>query len=191
MQYKAVIIGATTGGPNALRTILKKMPKDFPIPIIIVQRIPQGLFAESLAEALDEASEIKVRILHENDQLHNNEAVLIPGGYNLKLLHESNSIQLISGDDPENSPSISETLKQAEHYFNGPVILAILTGICLEDDLIKNVKDLISAGSHVITQKPETCFIEDLPQTIIQAGLSNDNIDLNDISEHLSRLANK
>lgn len=183
-MYKAVIIGASTGGPNALRTILKKVPEDFPLPILILQRIPQGLFAESLAEALDEVSPIKVRILNTEDHLKTNEAVLVPGGFNIKLLSD-NEIKLVPSDDPENSPSISQTLEQ----FNGcsPVLFTVLTGISLEDELVNSIKAIKDKGGKTIVQSPETCFIDDLPQIVISSGLADEIIALEDISQELAK----
>ncbi len=191
MYYKAIIIGASTGGPSALRTILKSLPKSFPIPILVVQRIPQGIFAESLAEALDEASDITVRILKEKDVIHQDEAVLIPGGFNLTFEDENNTIKLVPGDDPDNSPSISSTIKQAGSFFKGPIIFSVLTGICLEDHLINEAKNLSDHNGYIVVQKPETCFIDDLPQTIIQSNISNDIIELERMGPILTELSGK
>lgn len=191
MYYKAVILGASTGGPSALRNILKEIPNDFPLPIIIVQRIPAGLFAESLAEALDEASDFKVRILKEEDEIHDNEAVLIPGGLNVNFEGSKNVVKLSPGNDSENSPSISYTVKQAIAHFKGPLILSILTGICLDDNLVEETRSLIEQNGNVLVQKPDTCFIEDLPQTIIQSGVSNEIVELNQMAKNLVMLANK
>ncbi len=189
MFYKAIIIGASTGGPSALRAILKQLPEQFPIPIIIVQRIPPGLFAESLAEALDEASPLKVRILKENDSINSNEAVLIPGGFNISFA--DNKITMIKGDDAENTPSISYTINQCISHFKEPLIFSILTGICLDNDLIQAVQFIKEQKGYVLAQNPESCFIGDLPQTIIQAGLANDVVNLEKISQSLIQLQQK
>ncbi len=191
MFYKAIIIGASTGGPSALRTILKSLPKLFPIPILVVQKIPQGIFAESLAEALDEVSDITVRILKEKDVINQHEAVLIPGGFNLIFEGDKNSIKLIPGEDSENAPSISTTIKQAISFFKGPIIFSVLTGICLEDHLIDEAKKLCHHNGYIITQKPETCFIDDLPKTVIQANISNDIIELDRMGPVLTQLSSK
>ena len=188
MSYKAIILGASTGGPSALRTILKNIPKNFPIPIIIVQRIPPGLFAESLAEALDEASDIKVRILKEEDTIQQNEAVLIPGGFNITFQGGGNKIKLIPGDDPENSPSISYTIGQTQAFFKEPIILSILTGICLDDNLTSESKKLKEQQGFIIVQSPDSCFIEDLPQTIIQENLADKVIALDKMGEEINSL---
>ena len=190
MQYKAVILGATTGGPSALRTILKQVPKDYPLPIVIVQRIPPGLFAESLSEALNEACNFNVKILKDDDFIKNNEANLIPGGFNLSF-NKSGKVKLLPGEDPENSPYISFTINQLLDYFNGPLILCILIGICLDEKLIPVIKLLKEKKGHVIVQKPETCFIEDLPKTIIQENLDDEIIELEKISEKLVILSGK
>lgn len=189
MFFKALIIGASTGGPSALRNILKLFPKQFPIPIIILQRIPPGLFAESLAEALDEVSKLNVRILKEDDQLNFDEAVLVPGGHNIYF--ENNKINLIKGSNLENSPSISHTLKQTLTYFNGPILVTILTGICLDNDLVEIVKTIKEKNGVIVVQNPESCFIGDLPQTIIQAGLADHIYPLETISTNIIDLANK
>ncbi|MDH4129880.1 MAG: CheB methylesterase domain-containing protein [Spirochaetota bacterium] len=189
MQYKAIILGASTGGPSALRNILKNIPKDFSLPIIISQRIPPGLFAESLSEALNEACNFKVRILKDDDKISNNEAILVPGGFNISF-NKSQNIKLLPGDDPENSPSISFTINQLLEYFNGPLILCILTGICLDDNLIPGIKALKEKNGFIIVQKPETCFIEDLPRTVIQEKLENEIVELDKISEKLVSLVN-
>lgn len=192
MQYKALIIGASTGGPNALRTILKKFPKNFPIPVIVVQKIPQGIFAESLAEALDEVCPVKVRVLLEEDKVVENEIVIIPGGFNIQLPSGSkNEVRLYSGDNLEDMPSISNTLLESLDFFKGPILVSILTGICLDESLSSVIKKVRDKQGYVVVQKPESCFIEDLPQTIIQSKEYDEIVDLDKISESLIKLVEK
>lgn len=180
-MFKAVVIGASTGGSNALRTILRNIPEDFPIPIIILQRIPQGLFAESLAEALDDISPLKVRILNNNDHLNNKEAVLVPGGYNIELNSPLLEINLVIDDNPENAPSISTTLKQ----FKESILFIVLTGISLEEDLVESIKLIKSKESLVFVQSPDTCFIDDLPNMVINSDLADAVIPLDQIATDL------
>jgi len=189
MYYKSIILGSSTGGPSALRVILKQLPKDFPLPIIIVQRVPPGLFAESLAEALDDACELKVRILNDEDSINPSEAVLIPGGFN--ILFDNDKVKLIKGTDIENSPSISHTITQSLGYYEAPVVLSVLTGICLDDDLIQETKILKEKNGWVTVQNPETCFIGDLPQTLIKANVTDDIIALDKIGNALISLSQK
>ncbi len=187
MSYNFIIIAASTGGPSALRIILKQMPKDFSIPIIIVQRIPPGIFAESLAEALNEISPLKVRVAFDDRPITKNEAVLIPGGYDIAFLN--NKFRLIKSIDSDNTPSISNTIKEAIEYYKNSIILTVLTGISLEKDLIDNIKMLKNEKGNVIVQSPSTCFISDLPQTVINENLHDNILPIDKIASGLTNLS--
>ena len=78
-QIDAVVIGISTGGPQALRVLIPQLPADFPVPVAIVLHMPIG-YTELYAEKLDEISGLKVIEGHEGDVLRPGQAILAPGG---------------------------------------------------------------------------------------------------------------
>ena len=79
-----VLIGTSTGGPRALQEVITKLPKNMKAPILIVQHMPAG-FTKSLAQRLNQLSEIEVKEAEDGDILQDGHAYIAPGGYHMRI----------------------------------------------------------------------------------------------------------
>lgn len=190
MKYKAAVFGASTGGPKALRVILKALKKELNLPIIISQRIPPGLFAESLSEGLNNITELNVRVFKEMEQLNVNDVLVVPGGFNLSYINKELTL-IQDSDDPNTAPDIGKTLEACQNFFQGPIISVILTGISMNVTFLKCSLELIKNNEgHIIVQSPESSFITDLPEKVINSKLYDKIIELPDIANNIMKLHN-
>src|SRR5699024_8776317 len=123
-----VAIGTSTGGPKALQSILRKFPKNFPAPIVIVQHMPAG-FTKSLAKRLDDICQISVKEATNNEKLQQGTAYIAPGDYHM-IINESYETIIFTDDARDgHRPSVNllfESLAKLRHINK---IAVILTGM--------------------------------------------------------------
>ena len=91
---KIVFIGTSTGGPRALQEVITKLPKNIPAPILIVQHMPAG-FTKSLANRLDQISQVRVKEAEQGDLIEKGTAYIAPGGYHLKIQKNGADFQIV------------------------------------------------------------------------------------------------
>ena len=87
-QMRLVVIGSSTGGPQALQTVITGLPKDFPCPVVIVQHMPAG-FTGALAQRLHGVAQVNVREAQDGELLEAGCVYIAPGNYHLRIRHES------------------------------------------------------------------------------------------------------
>lgn len=166
---KVVVIASSMGGPQAVRQIIPKMPKNFPAAIIIVQHMSKG-FTESLAKSLDRISEITVKEAVDKESLAKGVAYIAPQGYHLYI--EDAKILLRKGS-PINGviPSADCAMKSAAESYGPDSIGVVLTG--MGKDGAKGIEEIKKAGGRTIAQDRNTSVVFGMPQ----AALMTRNID--------------
>jgi two-component system chemotaxis response regulator CheB len=180
-----IVIGASTGGPQALHEILKGLPADFPLPIICIQHISNG-FLRGLLEWLAEQSRIKVRIA-EHGELPLPCTVYFPQeGTHLKI---DNDGRLLCSTEPPvygHRPSISVTMRSIAQYYRNSVIAVLLTG--MGNDGSEGMLTVKEAGGVTIVQDEESCVVFGMPKQAIELGGAEHILPLSAIGETLIRL---
>jgi two-component system, chemotaxis family, protein-glutamate methylesterase/glutaminase len=166
-----VLIGVSTGGPEALARIIPKLPAKLP-PVLIVQHMPP-LFTQTLAEKLDSDSELHVKEAEDGEIALAGSVYLAPGGKHLKVTagkrHEI--VLRITSDPPENNcrPAVDVLFRSAASAFPGLSVAVILTGMGRDGTL--GLRDLRASGVFSIAQDELTCTVFGMPKEAIQAGL--------------------
>ncbi len=188
-----IVIGISTGGPPALAEVLTSIRKPLNIPVIIVQHIPQ-YFSGPLAAGLREKSGQQVYEVADGMPLEPGKFFLSPGGAHLKLVKDSGpgSYQLrLSDDPPENScrPSVDYLLKSAVHSFAGNIAVLIMTG--MGSDGLSGARLVKKAGGYVMAQNGESCVVYGMPKAIVEAGLADEVLALNEIPAGIQRIARR
>lgn len=184
-SLRYVVIGSSTGGPNALYKILEKIPETIPVPIICVQHISDG-FSNSLIDWLDRCSKLKVKIMEENE-------VPIPG----KVYFPKDHCHLIvdsSGRLKESheasfnghTPSINITFQSfANHY--GPYTLGvILTG--MGEDGAQGLLSIKNRGGRTIGESQETCVVYGMPRVAKEIGALHFQLPIEEIANKIMSL---
>ncbi len=183
-----VVIGVSTGGPNALATIFSNLPR-LDVPIVIVQHMPP-IFTRLLAENLSSRSLMPVREASHNEEILPGEAYLAPGGKQMRLIPGSSGVRLLhlSDDPPENScrPSVDYLFRSVANHFPGKALAVILTG--MGDDGTAGLRLLKRTGSNVIAQDQASCVVFGMPKAAIDAGVVDIVAPLENIAGSITRL---
>jgi two-component system chemotaxis response regulator CheB len=181
VRYEAVIIGSSTGGPDALGQVIPFLNPNFPVPIIIVQHMPER-FTASLAMRLNESSEVTVCEASEGLRLEKGTAVIACGGKHLRLERNGNQIVARLTEDPHEHncrPAIDYTLRSAVEAFKGPLLTVILTG--MGRDGAAGCTLVREHGGEVIAQNAESCVVFGMPKAVINAGQADKILHLSKI----------
>lgn len=179
----AVVIGCSTGGPDALAQVVPYLNPDFPVPIIIVQHMPEG-FTCSLARRLNEASEIEVVEASDGLPFRKNMAVIARGGRHLQLERRSHSqvVARLTEDPHEHNcrPAIDYTIRSAIDVFEGRILTVILTG--MGRDGTEGCRLVRERGGETIVQAAEGCVVFGMPKSVINAGLADRVVSLPEVA---------
>jgi two-component system chemotaxis response regulator CheB len=168
-----VLIGTSTGGPQALTRLLKAFPANFPAPIAIVLHIPAG-YTGPLAERLNGECELEVLEARDGLELLPGRAVLAQAGLHLRI--ESEGERVIVQLDPEplasvHRPSVDVLFQSAARSLGRRALGVVLTG--MGDDGLAGSRAICEAGGQVLTETEESCVVYGMPRVVKEAGLSS------------------
>ncbi|PUA29696.1 MAG: chemotaxis response regulator protein-glutamate methylesterase [Cellvibrio sp. 79] len=183
---KILVIGASTGGPVALAEVLIALPANFPLPIVLVQHMPEN-FTKAFAERLNKQCKIQVREAVDGDQLQPGLALLAPGGKQLMLdKRNGGSVRVLPDDDRVTyKPSLDITFGSAANTYADKVLGVVLTG--MGSDGCKGAGLLKQCGSSLWSQDEASCVIYGMPMAVARAGFSDKVLSLKDIGPRLVR----
>jgi two-component system, chemotaxis family, protein-glutamate methylesterase/glutaminase len=183
-----VVIGVSTGGPNALTKLLAELPP-LGVPILIVQHMPP-IFTQLLAANLSAKSSVPVVEASHNQAALPDNAYLAPGGRHMRLVPVLTGAKLlqISDDPPEHAcrPAVNYLFRSVAHNFPGKALAVILTG--MGDDGTDGLRLLKSTGSTVIAQDEASCVVFGMPKAAIDAGVVDDVLPLDMIAGRIAGL---
>lgn len=180
-REKLIVIGASTGGTEAIKEILIDMPADCP-PILIVQHMPEG-FTKSYAARLDSLCEIAVAEAVHGERIIAGRAYLAPGGYHLSILRTgAHYICQISEEEPVNHhrPSVDVLFKSVTKQAKSEVIAIMLTGMG-KDGAIQ-MKQLHDLGHKTFAQDKASCVVFGMPKEAIERGAVDEVLPLDEIA---------
>jgi len=165
---RLLLIGASTGGPQALARILQGLPADFAAPILIVQHLPEG-FTHSLAARLQAFSRLPVREALATEPLVPGHVLIVPGNRQARCLRTG---QLECFEALHLSrPSVDLALFSAIDAFHRDVLAVILTG--MGQDGLEGVQRLKQVGGRCLAEHPSSCVVYGMPRAVIEAGLAD------------------
>lgn len=159
-EIRIVAIGASTGGPLALQTILTGLPKGFPVPVLIVQHIAAG-FVQGFVQWLGQSSGFPVRVPADNESLLPGQAYVAPDQFQMGVEIE-NRIRL-SKDEPENGlrPSISYLLRSVANVYGRKAAGILLTG--MGKDGVEQLRYMKEKGAVTMAQDEESSVVYGMP----------------------------
>jgi len=166
-KTEIVAIGSSTGGPAALHKLLTGLPGTFPLPIVIVQHISFG-FVKGLAEWLNDACEIRVKVGEQGERLQGGTAYIAPDDSHLQV-DRFNKITL-SSNEPVGGfrPSVTPLFQSAAHNYGAAAIGVILTG--MGSDGAAGMLAMKQAGALNLAQDEATCVVFGMPKEAIALG---------------------
>lgn len=194
-QVGVVAIAASTGGPNALVRVLKPLPRDLPVPIVIVQHLATG-FVHGFARWLDEHCALKVKLVEHSEQLVPGVAYLANDGTHLKVHKGPHSLgshiphfnlQLAEGPAREGfCPSASVLFESVADTFGPRALAVILTG--MGRDGVAGLGKVRAEGGRVIAQDRDSSVVFGMPCVAIEAGLADDILPVDAIADRILEL---
>ncbi|MFZ5808889.1 MAG: protein-glutamate methylesterase/protein-glutamine glutaminase [Chloroflexota bacterium] len=181
---KVVVIGASTGGPRALQTVVSQLNPNMPAAFLIVQHMPVG-FTRSLAERLNAVSELAVKEAEPGDTLENGRALVAPGGFHM-ILDTDGRIALNQNPTVHGvRPAIDVTLLSAAQHFGKACVAVILTG--MGRDGTNGASLVHSLGGKVIAEDESTCVVWGMPRSVTEAGAADEIVPLPEVHQAIAR----
>ena len=166
---KVVAIGASTGGTEALRSLLEVLPPDAP-GIVIVQHMPE-LFTRAFANRLDSLCNITVKEAESNDTVIRGRALIAPGNHHMLLKRSGARYYVEIKDGPlvcRHRPSVDVLFRSAARYAGQNAVGVILTG--MGDDGANGLLEMKQAGATTIAQNEATCVVFGMPNEAVKRG---------------------
>lgn len=181
---KVVIIGASTGGPKAIMDIMSRIPADCGANFLIVQHMPKG-FTKTFAERIAWYSALKVKEAEDGDKLLKNVCYVAKSGRHMAVerLSKEKNIFCLRLDDTALvnyvKPAVDVTMVSLAEAFSGKIIAVILTG--MGKDGLEGISKIKQKNGRVIAQDEASCVVYGMPKCVVNAGLADAVLPINDI----------
>jgi two-component system chemotaxis response regulator CheB len=181
-----IVLGISTGGPQALKYLIPQLPADFPVPIVIVMHMPVG-YTEMYAQRLNEISELKVSEAHEGDLIKPGSVLLAPAGRHLTLRRQASDEVVTHLDarpfDAPHRPSVDVMFQSAAEVFGNRTMGVVMTG--MGSDGKQGAAWIKSQGGLIFTEAEQSCVVYGMPGSVVEAGLSDKSIPLEQMAQSI------
>lgn len=182
---RLITIGISTGGPNALRGIIPFIPENLPVPIVIVQHMPEG-FTKEFAKSLNDISKLTVKEAEDGEAVVPGTVYIAPGDAHVKI-QPGMRIRLDRGE-PVNGhrPSADVLFESAARVTGAATVGIIMTGMGKDGAL--RLGDIYNCGGFTVAQNKESCVIFGMPGTAVEYGYVDAVCSPEKISEYFKNL---
>jgi two-component system chemotaxis response regulator CheB len=183
---KPVLLGSSTGGTQAIESVLLALPGDAP-GIAIVQHMPEK-FTAMYAQRLDGVCAMNVREARDGDRLERGVVLIAPGGRHMQMRKAGGQYFMTIADGPpvnRHKPSVDVLFRSAADCAGRDTLAIILTG--MGDDGARGMKLLHDRGAHTVAQNEETCVVFGMPKEAIQLGAVDSVLPLDRIAAEILR----
>jgi two-component system, chemotaxis family, protein-glutamate methylesterase/glutaminase len=161
-----VVVGASTGGPSALREMLGQIARPFPAAVVVVQHVPAA-FSGVLASDLARTAQLPVTEYRRGDRLANGEVRIAPGGWHF-ILEANGEARLDPDDGAEHCPSIDLAMESAASVYGEHATGVLLTGMGV--DGARGLAAIRRRGGYAVVQDPATCVVPGMPEAALREG---------------------
>ncbi len=168
-----VLVGTSTGGPEALKLVLPRFPSDFPIPILVVQHMP-AQFTASLASRLDVLSEVRVLEASEGQVLQPGTVSIAPGGFHMSVTGDESQPRIqLSQEPPLHGcrPAVDPLFLTAAAVFGKKTLAVVMTG--MGRDGAAGAQAIKQRGGQVFAQHEDGCSVYGMPKAVVDLGLAD------------------
>jgi len=180
---KIIVVGSSTGGPKALYEVVPSLPSDMPATMLIIQHMPAG-FTKSLAERLNELSQIAVKEAEDGEPLRHGMALMAPGDFHL-LVTSAGRVRLDRGPRVHGvRPSVDVTMESLAKFTGAKCLGVVLTG--MGTDGTYGARLLRQAGGTVIAEDESTCVVYGMPRSVVETGNADMIVPLPQVSESIA-----
>lgn len=189
MDYKAIALGISTGGPMSLQKIIPKLSGKIKVPIFIVQHMPPH-FTKSLADRLNSLSELEVKEAADGDLVQESHVYIAPGGFHMFVKNGTNHFPVIklseTPSDTLHRPSVDVMVDSVVEYYGKRTLGIIMTG--MGKDGLNGIAKLKGLGGTCIAQDEESCVVYGMPKAVVDAGYADAVLSLEEIPITLNKV---
>jgi two-component system chemotaxis response regulator CheB len=181
-RVDVVTIGVSTGGPNALAELLPALPANFPVPIVLVQHMPQN-FTKLLADRLNTKSELTIKECEDGDILQPSHVYIAPGDYHMYVEQKKDDVVALTNQAPqENScrPAVDVLFRSVAKVFGRNALAVVLTG--MGQDGMHGAQHIQSRGGQVIVQDEASSVVWGMPGFVVKSNSADAILPLDKIA---------
>ena len=185
LRTDLVVIGTSTGGPQALTRLLTALPADFPVPIAMVLHIPAG-YTSPMAHRLDELCAIDVHEAVDGMKLRRGLAILARGGEHLAIA--ANGAVRVGGEGggEPHTPSVDVLFRSAARRYGARVLGVVMTG--MGSDGLEGAREIVRVAGRVVAESESSCIVYGMPRSIVEAGLAAAQAPLDQLAALITRM---
>lgn len=184
-RVDVIVVGSSTGGPDAVTAIASKLPADLAVPVLVVQHMP-ALFTRLFAGRLDRSCPLKVVEAVDGQLVEAGSIIVAPGDHHLAVRRHGADVRVqLTQDPPENycRPSVDVLFRSAAAVYGGGVLACVLTG--MGRDGTKGAERIRAAGGRVVVQDAASSVVWGMPGAVVAAGHANNIVPLDQIADTL------
>lgn len=179
-----VVIGTSTGGPQALKALMPVFAADFPVPVAMVLHMPPG-YTAAYAQKLDELCPLHVVEAQGGERVEAGMAFLAPAGRHLTFVRHADGVVTTRLDlrplDTPHRPAVDVLFQSASHVYRSRVLGVVMTG--MGADGREGAAWIKAEGGRIITEAEESCVVYGMPRAVVEAGLSDTSVPLDGIAQ--------
>jgi two-component system chemotaxis response regulator CheB len=182
-----LVLGISTGGPQALKVLMPQLPADFPIPIAIVLHMPPG-YTELYAAKLDEVTALSVKEAAAGDELKPGTALIAPAGRHLTFRRRAGRVAChldLRPLDTLHRPAVDVLFQSAAEMYGARTLGVVMTG--MGSDGREGAAWIKARGGRILTEAEESCVVYGMPRSVVEAGLSDATVPLEHMAEAILR----
>ncbi|WNM27430.1 chemotaxis response regulator protein-glutamate methylesterase [Demequina capsici] len=179
---RAVVIGSSTGGPEALSRVIGALPAALPVPVLVTQHMPP-VFTAQLAARLDRLGPSKVVEAQAGDRLDPGTVYIAPGDFHLEAQAQGTLVKAVVHQGPQVNfcrPAVDVMFRSAVKVWGGDLLAVVLTG--MGSDGREACREIHDAGGRVIVQDEATSVVWGMPGAVATAGLAHQILPISEIA---------
>lgn len=188
-KIEAVVIGVSTGGPQALAKLIPKLGSDFPVPVMIVQHMP-ATFTKHLSDRLTTDCGFSVTEATHGQKLEAGTFVVAPGGFHLGVKRFASKVMVALNDRPAVNacrPSADVLFESAAAAYSGNVLGVVLTG--MGSDGTAGSKAIKQAGGHIVVQDEDSSVVWGMPGSVVREGVAEKIVAIDELASEILKRA--
>lgn len=186
-KIQAVLIGASTGGPRVVNSIIKKLPGNLGIPVFVVQHMPKG-FTAAFAERIDSESTLHVVEAKDGEEIKKDTVYIAPGGFHMTI---SNSRIMLDVSPPLHGvrPCVDKLFISASQVYRSGIVACILTG--MGHDGADGIKTVKANGGYVLSQNESSCTVYGMPKAAYETGCVDEVLPDSKFAERITEIVRR
>ena len=172
-RVDVIVVGVSTGGPQALKALIPDFAADLPVPVVIVMHMPVG-YTDLSAKRLNDLSPLEVREAQQDDELRAGVAYLAPAGRHLSFRRVGQHVRVhldVRPLDTAHRPSVDVMFQSAADTFGQRVLGVVMTG--MGADGREGSAWIKARGGQIVTEAEASCVVYGMPRSVVEAGLSD------------------